>query len=606
MGGGVGLIAGIEKKLMSLDIITLEVLRNNFDVIADEMELALLRTSFSPIVKEGYDASAALFTTDGQAIAQAAAIPIHLGCLIPTVARILQEFPAHSMAAGDAFIMNDPYDGGTHLPDTTIVQPIVYRGRTVALAVTMTHNQDIGGKSPGSIPTDATEIYQEGICIPPLRFYEQGQPNSTLIAILRKNVRLPDVLMGDLHGQIAAGNVGIRRTIALLDEYGVETVAMAVNELLDRSEAATREYISAMPDGDYSFHDFLDNDGVDLERRIRIQVTLRISGSDVTFDFSGSSDQVKGPVNSVASASVSGAYYVLRAVTDPFLSNNSGCYRMLHFVLPEGSVVNPRSPAPVNGRTVTVVRIANVIMGAFAQVMPQRIAAADSGHLTIAFGGIDGRTGQPFVTSEMGSGGVGARPTKDGIDMLDFGPVNCQNIPLEAFQMDSPLRIERFRLRRDSGGAGLYRGGLGAEKVFIVTAGEMVVTVRGERFFTQPWGLFGGHAGGAARAWIERAAGGHEEICSKRVFSLARGDRLHFHTPGGGGYGNPLERDPARVLEDVLDGKVDFDTARDQYGVVVLKDADRVDLEATGIARRRLAGAVAGAGQIGGYASAGE
>ncbi len=572
---------------MGLDVVTLEVLRNKFDVIADEMELALLRASFSPIVKEGYDASAALFTTDGQVIAQAAAIPIHLGCLIPTVQRIVEVFPVETMAEGDAYIMNDPYDGGTHLPDTTIVQPIIFQGRTRALAATMTHNQDVGGKAPGSIPTDATEIFQEGICIPPLHFYERGRPNETLHALLRKNVRLPEVLMGDLHGQIAAGHVGIRRFVELLSEYGLDVALGAVNELMDRAEAATRERVSAMPDGSYTFTDYLDNDGVVLERPIAIKVTVHISGSDVTFDFTGSSPQVAGPVNSVAAASVSGAYFVLRSVTDPEIPNNSGCYRMVRFMLPEGSVVNPRHPAPVNARTVTVVRIAHAVMGAFAQALPERIAAADSGHLTMAFGGRNPRTGRTFVTSEMGSGGVGARPTKDGIDMLDFGPVNCMNIPLEALQMDAPLRIHAFRLRGDSGGAGRFRGGLGAEKVFEARADDLVVTVRGERFFTQPWGLHGGRAGASANAWILRKDGTREEIRSKRVFTLQQGDRLHFHTPGGGGYGDPLERGAEQVLTDVLDGKVSPGQAHEAYGVVIDADTLRLDADATKTERQQ-------------------
>jgi N-methylhydantoinase B len=336
---------------VGLNVITLEVLQNRFEVIADEMEVALLRASFSPIVKEGLDASAALFTPAGEVITQAAAIPIHLGCLIPTVKRIVAEFPVAMMAEGDAYIMNDPYDGGTHLPDTTIVQPIFHRGAVVALAATMTHNQDIGGKAPGSIPTDATEIYQEGLCLPPLKFYDRGQPNTTLHALLRKNVRLPDVCLGDLHGQIAAGHVGMRRFVEVVEDYGLDTVNAAVAELMDRAEAATRARVQEIPDGTYRFSDYLDNDGVVLDRRLRISVAVVVQGSEVLFDFTGTSPQAAGPVNSVASATVSGAYYVLRCVTDPLIPNNSGCYRMVRFVLPEGSLVNPRHPAPVNART---------------------------------------------------------------------------------------------------------------------------------------------------------------------------------------------------------------------------------------------------------------
>jgi N-methylhydantoinase B len=566
---------------MGLDPITLEVLRNKFDVIADEMELALLRSSFSPIVKEGLDASAALFTVEGEVVAQAAAIPIHLGCLVPTVQRIIQAFPIAAMEEGDAYIMNDPYDGGTHLPDTTIVQPILFQGRTVALAASMTHNQDIGGKSPGSVPTDSTDIFQEGLCIPPLKFYERGKPNQTLHDVMKKNVRLPDVFMGDLHGQIAANTVGIQRFNAVLEEYGLETVRQAIAELMDRAEAMTRAGISKIPDGSYTFTDFLDNDGVVLDKPVKIQARVTVKGEEIHFDLTGSSPQTKGPVNSVASATVSAAYYVLRTITDPAIPNNSGCYRPLHFTLPDGSVVNPRYPAPVNARTVTVVRVADALMGALVQAIPERIIAADSGQLNIAFGGFNPKTGKSFVTTELGTGGVGARPTKDGIDVLDFGPVNCMNIPSEATELNSPLRVRRFNLRTDSGGAGRYRGGLGYHKVFEAVQSEIVVSLRGERFFTQPWGLFGGEAGGAARAWIENGDGTTDEILSKRVFTLYPGQRLHIHTPGGGGYGDPLTRDPERVRQDVLDRKVSPERAQETYGVVLSGPSLSVDGEAT-------------------------
>ena len=574
---------------MLVDPITLEVLQNRFDVIADEMELTLLRTSFSPIVKEGQDASAALFTTDGLVVAQAAAIPIHLGCLVPAVKALIDAFPVEQMEEGDAYIMNDPYAGGTHLPDTTIVQPIVHGNRVVALAATMTHNQDIGGKAPGSIPTDATDIFQEGLCIPPLKLYERGEINRTLKAILVKNVRLPDVLMGDLHGQLAAGHVAIQRWREVVKEYGGELIDAAIALLMDRAEAVTRARIEAIPDGAYTFTDYLDNDGVVLDQPVGITVTVVIKGSDILFDFTGSSPQTKGPINSVASATVSGAYYVLRAITDPTVPNNSGCYRMVRFVLPPGSVVNPIHPAPVNARSATVIRVAHAIMGALAPAMPQKLIGADSGHLTMAFGGVDRRTGRAFVTSEMGGGGTGARATKDGIDVLDFGPVNCMNIPVEALEMDSPLRIRKFHSRSDSGGPGEFRGGLGAEKVFEVREGSVAVTLRGERFVTQPWGLFGGKAAASAEAWIERQGGSVEHILSKRVFTLEAGDRLHFLTPGGGGYGDPLKRDAEQVRIDVLDRKVSRAQAREAYGVVLADPDLAVDAAATRRRRRTLA-----------------
>src|SRR5919109_2643150 len=567
---------------MGMDLITLEVLRHKFDVIADEMEIALLKSAYSSIVKEGMDASSALFTTSGETIAQAASIPIHLGSLVPAVQRILQEFPVPIMAEGDVYIMNDPYDGGSHLPDIVIVVPILYQGSTVALSTTMTHNQDVGGKTPGSVPTDATEIFQEGLRLPPLKFYERGGPNRTLHAILQKNVRIPDILMGDLHGQVAAGHVGKQRFIELLQEYGTDTVLAAIAELMDRAEAMTREKLSAIPDGSYTFADYLDNDGIDLEQRVTIQATVTIKGSDVYCDFTGSSPQGRGPLNCVPTAAIAGAYYVIRTITDPTIPNNSGCYRPVHLHLPEGTVVNPRPPAAVNARTATIIRIADVLHGALVQAMPGKLPAAPSGQLLVAsFGGIDPRRGTPYVTSELGAGGVGARPAKDGIDVLEMGPSNCMNIPAEAIEMHYPLRVRHYGVRPDSGGAGCYRGGLGATKVFEAVDGDVVVSMRGERYFTPPWGLYGGQPAASAQAWVERADGTVEEIPSKRVFTLRQGERLHIDTPGGGGYGDPLERDPEAVRQDVCDRRVTVLMARQQYGVVLQEPGLSVDQEAT-------------------------
>jgi N-methylhydantoinase B len=279
----------------------------------------------------------------------------------------------------------------------------------------------------------------------------------------------------------------------------------------------------------------------------------------------------------------------MRCITDSTIPNNSGCYRPLRFTLPEGSLVNPIHPAPVNARTATIIRIADTLHGALAQALPGKMPAAPSGQLLImAFGGIDPRTGRSYVTSELGAGGVGARPSKDGIDVMEMGPSNCMNIPVEAFEMGHPLRILRYAIKRDSGGAGLFRGGLGAEKTFEATHGDVTISLRGERYFTQPWGLYGGEPAAPARAWVERNDGSVETIYSKRVFTLHEGERLHVHTPGGGGYGDALERDAALVLLDVQDDRVSVAEARKHYGVVVDAEGTRVDEAATRTERAAL------------------
>jgi N-methylhydantoinase B len=332
----------------ALDPITVEVVRNKLDGIANEMELTLLKSSCSPIVKEGLDASASLFTLQGETLAQAVAIPIHLATLIPCVKRILAEFPLETMREGDLYCMNDPYLGGTHLPDIAVIMPVFARGRPLAFAAAMTHHQDVGGMTPGSVPTDATEVFQEGIRLPPLKLREGDKFNDTLLRILRRNVRIPETFEGDLMAQVAACSVGARRLSALAENYGDNHLTAIFADLLDRSEAMTRDVLRSLPHGTYRAVDFLDNDGVDLDARIRIEVAVTIDESGMSIDFTGSSPQVRGPFNAVPSGSLAAACYVVRAITDPTIPTNGGCFRPITLRLPEGSIVNPKEP-PSNG-----------------------------------------------------------------------------------------------------------------------------------------------------------------------------------------------------------------------------------------------------------------
>ncbi|HUG35901.1 MAG TPA: hydantoinase B/oxoprolinase family protein [Candidatus Limnocylindrales bacterium] len=562
----------------TIDPILLEVLRNRLDAIADEMELTLLKSAASPIVKEGLDASAALFNVHGETIAQAAAIPIHLGALQFAARRIVAAFPPARMRAGDAFLLNDPYDGGTHLPDITLAVPVFADGRVIALACTMCHHQDVGGRTPGSVPTDATELYQEGVIIPPTQLFRAGELDENLFGLITRNVRLPDVFTGDLMAQVAAGRLGGLRLQELAGVHGADTLLAYIDELLDRAERLTRRQIETIPDGDYAFEDYLDNDGVDLDRSVKIAVTVRVKGSSMIFDFTGTDPQVRGPFNSVPASTLSAVYYAIRAISDPGIPNNGGCFRAVDAILPEGSVVNPRPPAPVSCRTATIKRIADTILGALVRALPERMPAANSGTLLVmALGGTDPVTGRPFVASELAAGGMGARPNKDGIDAIETDVSNCMNIPVESVEMNFPLRIPRARLWTDSGGAGRFRGGLGLEKVFEATATDVMVSHRGERFASAPWGLHGGGPGRMGRAFIVRKDGTREELPSKKMIVLHPGDQLWEYIAGGAGYGDPLDRDTGHVLTDVLDGKVSTRSARESYGVVLAAGGEAVD-----------------------------
>jgi N-methylhydantoinase B len=548
-----------------LDPITVEVVRNKLEGIANEMQQTLLRSSFSPIVKEGLDASSSLFTIRGETLAQAIAIPIHLATMIPVIAKILQVFPLATMKPGDVYCMNDPYLGGTHLPDIALVQPIFAQGRPVAISATMTHHQDMGGMAPGSIPTNATEIYQEGLRIPPLKFRDEGRYNETLVAMIRQNVRIPDIVMGDLNAQLAACNVGARRIAALAEELGHNQTLSIFDELLDRSETLTRAALEKIPNGTYRYVDFSDNDGIDLDKPIRFEVAVTVKDSTFHCDFTGTSPQVRGPFNCVPSGSLAAACYALRAVTDPDIPTNAGCFRPISLTLPEGSVVNPREPAPVNSRTATIKRVTGCILGALKDVLPDRVPADNAGEmLALMFGGRH-PDGSAFVTGELIAGGSGAGPDSDGVDVIETDVTNCMNLPVEAMEMDTPIRVHRLALREDSGGAGKQRGGLGIVKEYEILDGEVRFTYRGERHFHAPQGSRGGGEGAKAEAVIRRAAGGEEHIPSKQMATLWRGDRVVIETAGGAGYGPPATRDPAMLARDVEDGKVSRGLAAARY-----------------------------------------
>jgi N-methylhydantoinase B/oxoprolinase/acetone carboxylase alpha subunit len=460
------------------------------------------------------------------------------------------------MRDGDIYIMNDPYLGGTHLPDIALVAPVFHQGKVIALAGTMTHHQDVGGMSPGSIPTNATEVFQEGVRIPPLKYRDAGVFNDTLIRMLRQNVRIPDTLIGDLNAQVAACNVGARRLDALATRTGVDTLLAIFDELLDRSETMTRDALSAIAPGTWRYHDFLDNDGLELDRRIRIEVAVRIADSHMHVDFTGTSAQVRGPFNCVPSGSQAAAYYALRAITAASIPTNGGCFRCVSLELPYGSLVNPREPAPVCSRTATIKRITGTILGALGQVLPERVGAASAGELVVlAFGGAR-EDGSRYVTGEMIASGSGASPMRDGVDVIETDASNCMNLPAEALELESPIRVLRTGLRADSGGPGKRRGGLGIVREYEVLSGEVQFTYRGERHYCAARGAAGGGDGAMAHAAIHRAGGAVEEIPSKRVTTLCRGDRVVIETAGGGGYGDPGKRERARVEADLADGKV--------------------------------------------------
>ena len=549
------------------DPITLEVVRNKVDGIANEMQSTLLRSSFSTVVKEGLDASASLFTPNGETLAQAIAIPIHLATLIPIVETIARTFPMDEMKPGDLYIMNDPYLGGTHLPDIAIVMPVFFDERPIAFSAAMTHHQDVGGMSPGSVPPNATEIYQEGIRIPPLKLREGNEFNHTLVEMLKLNVRVPQVFMGDIGAQISACTVGARRVAELAGRYGDGQPLRIFNELLDRSEQLTRKALEAIPDGTYSYVDYLDNDGVNLDESVRIEVAVTVSGSELHCDFEGTDPQTRGPFNAVKSGSQAAAYYAVRAVTDSSIPTNGGCFRPVSLHLPEGTLVNPVEPAPVNSRTATLKRIAGSIVGALKGALPEQIPADSAGELLVLSLGGKNLSGKPYVVGEFNAGGSGGGPRKDGVDVIETDGSNCMNMPVEALELEAPARVHRMSLRTDSGGVGEFRGGLGCVREIEFLTDNIALTHRGERHRHAARGSQGGGDGAKAFSKIVRRDGTEEVVNSKLFTMVHSGERLIVETAGGGGYGDPNGRDREAVQDDLRNRKVSERSAMNDYGL---------------------------------------
>ena len=556
----------------AVDPATLEVVRNACIAVAEEMNATLVRTSYSPNIKERRDCSCALFDARGRMVAQAENMPVHLGAMPYSVAAALDAFPSAELEPGDAVVVNDPYRGGAHLPDLTLVSPIYHGGEVVAFAANRAHHADVGGSTPGSVAADSTEIYQEGLRIPPIKLYEGGARNETAFALIRANVRTPAERMGDLRAQQAANETARGRVTELVEKYGADRLAAVTDEILDYSERRMRAALAEFPDGTYRFEDALDDDGTSDEP-VRIVVTVTIDGADATVDFTGTAEQVRGPINAVEAVTASATYYSIRCVTDPEIPPNRGCYRPIEIVAPEGTVANARPPAAVvGGNLETSQRTVDVVLGALAEAAPERVAAAGQGTMNnVTFGG--SAEGRAYTFYETQAGGFGGRVGKDGMDAVHVHMSNTMNTPAEVLETAYPLRVERYELRPDSGGAGEFRGGLGLRRDISPVGHDATVSLLTDRRKTRPYGLEGGEPG--ARGELGLIDGDDEEaLPGKTSLTVREGRTLSIRTPGGGGYGDPLDRDPDAVLRDVRLGKLSRDAAREAYGVALAERDD--------------------------------
>jgi N-methylhydantoinase B len=555
-----------------VDPITLEVMRNAFGSIADEMTAALVRTGYSTNIKDRRDCSCAIYTAAGEVVALSELnTPVHLGTMHPTVQTILQTFPVSSLEPGDAVMMNMPYPAGPgHLNDVAIMSPVFVGGELVALIANQAHHVDMGGFAPGSMPFGVTEIYQVGLQIPPVKVRRRGVIDNDIVSLVGQNVRTWFEVRGDLMAQMAANNVGEKRLQELVEKYGFETVGVYLHELLDYAERRMRRAISQIPPGRYTFEDYLEGDSIS-NRRIRIVVVIDVEADRIRFDFSGTDDMVQGPINCRWPSVAACVNFVVKCITDQDMPPNAGSYRPLEIVTREGSLLGAIYPAAVcNANLVLTQRIADVLFGAFLQAVPERVIAACSGTMNLLnIGGPNPRLGRYFSYVETYGGGQGALHCQDGMDGVQNHMTNTRNAPVEVIESAYPLQVERYGLVPDSEGAGCYRGGMGMVREIRILSPSAGVTLSSDRAEIGPWGVFGGKSGRPSNCSVIQPDGTEHRYGSKFTITIQKGDVIRTVTPGGGGWGDPLERDPEKVRWDVLEGLVSVERAASAYGVVI-------------------------------------
>lgn len=523
---------------MSIDPITAEIIKSSLIYASEEMGIAVRNSAYSPNIKERLDHSCALFDHAGRLIAQAEHIPVHLGSLPWGLRAALDVINLEhgGVREGEMWVVNDPYVSGTHLNDVTVIRPIFFRGDLAGFAANKAHHTDVGGMVPGSMSADAPDLFAEGLIVPPVRLVLNDRVVDATVALFRANSRTPEARSGDLRAQTAGNATGERRLLELCERYGRETLNAAVDRLLEESELRMREALRTLGDGEYEHSDVLEDRSGDPSIRIRLRLTLKKGTAH--FDYAGTAPQLPFPMNAVYGVTLSGVYYALRAVTDPTIPMNEGCFRPISVDVPEGTLLNPRRPAPVSGGNVeTSTRNADVVLGALAQAAPHRVPAQSGGTMSnVMIGGTrsDGRTWAFYETNGCG---MGARPGMDGIDGIQCHMTNTLNTPIEAIEREYPLRVARYEFAPGTGGRGRFRGGEGLIRALTLTEGDARVSLLAERHAVAPHGAQGGGDGSTGRHSIERIGAETETLPAKTTLAFTVGQTLVIQTPGGGGYG---------------------------------------------------------------------
>ncbi|KQP40992.1 hydantoinase B/oxoprolinase family protein [Pseudorhodoferax sp. Leaf274] len=566
----------------AIDPITFAVVKNAMDSIVDEVAYTVLRTARSEIVKDVMDYSAAICDRHGQMIAQAKTIALHLGAIPEAMAEVRKRY-GDSLQPGDAVIVNDPYQGGMHLPDIFMFVPFFYQGEIEGFCVVICHHTDVGGRVPGSNASDSTEIYQEGLRIPVLKLYEAGQVNETIERVIAQNVRVPDRVLGDLRAQYAACAVGVRELGKLLDRYGREAARSYFAELLDYAERLTRDEIRRWPKGTFTFEDFIDDDGLS-DAPIPIRVAVTVHEDHVSVDYTGSSPQVRAAINSTLSYTKSCTYLSVRCALKGDVPNNAGVFRCIEVTVPEGTVLNPVSPAAVAARALTGYRVFDAMLGALAQVVPDHVPAAGEGGNTVVCLSGKKDSGEGYIIVDMICGAWGGRPKSDGIEAITNASQNLSNTPVETLEAQHPVRVEAYELAADTCGAGRYRGGLGIRRSYRVLGDDVLLQLRADRMKFRPYGLQGGLPAQPAQNLLEHA-GSVQALPSKVGRQIARNDLVTHIQPGGGGFGDPLARQFEELEQDVWDHKLSAAFVREHYRAVADPRTGKIDREKTAALR---------------------
>tara|TARA_A100001037_G_scaffold26159_1_gene21273 strand:- start:3794 stop:5554 length:1761 start_codon:yes stop_codon:yes gene_type:complete len=573
-----------------IDPIQFEVIRSALTQVAEEMAAALRRSAYSTNVKTRQDFSCAFFDRNCRPISQAFTQPVHLGSFVELIPTSVRTYGIENLEPGDMLVVNNPFGGGSHLNDVTVFGPIHHNGELIGYVASLAHHVDVGGGAPASIGP-FQEIFQEGVIIPPTKLVKRGNINDDVFKLLLAQIRSKRVTTGDFRAQVAANTVGARRLVDLIERYGLQEFDHYVEAVVKYTDRRTRAEISNIPDGVYTANSFLDFDGFS-DDVVNLQVEIKVEGESVYFDFDGCDKQRRAPVNSTKAMTFAACAYALRALMAPDMPVNDGFYRHIKMNAEPGTVVHAVHPAPVVGGWETQVRVNDMLFRAFSSGLPEKVASSTKAMMAQAgFGIIDRETGEYHCNYEALAGGYGARATSDGPDAVQQHGQNTENAPVEEVESHFPMRVSRLSLIENSEGPGKYRGGLGMRRDYYFPDDPATFTVLSDRDIQGPQGIFGGLEGRKAYYILNPDSPNEDsnELSSKCVVELKPGDTVSFQTPGGGGYGSPLERDIKAVLKDVIGGKISSKRAQDFYGVVVDDSTQKIDTDKTNSLRQSMA-----------------